>query len=330
MVVGPLKNSLQSALVIMIPACLILFGLSVWTMPPNAAVNKLYPQHIIYNYIDYRLGATWLIQTLNFLVILMGAVAVNFLAINQEVVNKNNYLPAFLYMLFAFSANSNSFIHPALLANLCVLISLYFFMETYRLDHALSALFKAAFFMGLSPFFYTEYLLLFPLCFMMLVILRSFQWRDWGVTLLGFLLPLYLFMGISYLAGKDVWRIFTVFKETVESFQKPSVSEYFYPLLFMIIILVVLTLVSYVSKGFGPKVKTQKTKYILLWLFVLLSINIFIGNDSDFIFIANTIPLSILLADYLAEMKQLKIANTLLFLLLGGIAVIYLHKLSMI
>ena len=330
MVVGPLKNSLQSALVIMIPACLILFGLSIWIMPPEAAVNKLYPQHILYNYIDYRLSSVWLIQSLNFLIILAGAVAVNFLAINQEVVNKNNYLPAFLYMVFAFSANSNSFIHPALLANLCVLIALYFFMDTYRVDNALSALFKAAFFMGLSPFFYTEYLLLFPLCFMMLVILRTFHWREWGVTLLGFLLPLYLFMGLSYLSGKDIWRIFTVFQETVAAFQKPSVSEYFYPFLLMIVVMLVLMVASYLTKGFGPKIKTQKTKYILVWLFVLLGINIFIGNDSDFIFIANTIPLSILLGDYLAEMRQLKISNTLLFLIMAGLAVIYLHDLALI
>lgn len=329
MVVGPLKNSLQSALLVLIPCCLLFFVLSVWAMPSSVPYNKLYPQHILYNYIDFRLHAEWLIQLFNVLIVLAGALMVNFLAIRHEVTGKNNYLPAFLYALFAFSINTNAFVHPALLANLFVLVALHFYLETYRADHALSELFKAAFFMGLAPFFYTNYLLLLPFCFMMLTILRPFQWRDWALSLLAFSLPLYFFMGLSYLVGQDIWRIFSAFRETIGAFQLPVISEYYYPFLAMSLLLFILALAAYLGKGFGSRIKTQKARYVLLWMALLMGINIF-GNDSDFVFITCSIPLSILVGDYLSELRQLKIANTLLFLLLAGYGIIYLHKLSII
>lgn len=330
MVVAPLRNSLQSALITLIAASLACCALSLSTMPSASLFNKLYQQHILYNYLDFRLHATWTIQTFNMLVILLGAALVNLLAIHQEIVAKNNYIPAFLYLLLAFSSAGNDLVHPALVANIFVLLSLYFFMDTYRVDHALSALFKAGFFMGIAPFFYVSDLLLFPLCFIMLSILRPFHWRDWGITLIGFLLPLYLFMSISYLMNKDIWRLFEVFGDAMASFRRPLLSEYGYPFLLMLVLLLLLTLVSYLGRGFGVKIKTQKTKYILLWLLALFIINVFLPDGNGFIFISCTIPFSILMGDYLGDMKQLKIANTLLFLLLGGFAVIYLHRLAII
>ncbi len=330
MVVAPLKNSLQSALITLIAASLACCVLSLSAMPSAGSFNQLYPQHILYNYLDFRLHAAWAIQACNVLVILLGAALVNFLAIQQEIVAKNNYIPAFLYLLLAFSSIGNSLVHPALVANIFVLLSLYFFMDTYRADHALSALFKAGFFMGIAPFFYVSDLLLFPLCFMMLSILRPFHWRDWSITLIGFLLPVYLFMSISYLMNKDIWSLFGVFGDTMRSFGRPLLSEYSDPFLLMLVLLFLLTVVSYLGRGFGAKIKTQKTKYILLWLLALFIINVFLPDSNDFIFVSCTIPLSILIGDYLGEMKQLKIANTLLFLLLGGFAVIYLHRLAII
>lgn len=328
MVVAPLKNSLQSALAVLIVSGIVFCTLSLASTPPAPSLNKLYPQHILYNFIDFRLNSAWLIQVCNIFIILAGAALTSFLSVSQEITGKNNYLPAFLYLLFAFTTTTGSFIHPALLANLFVLASLYYFISTYRVDHALSDLFKGAFFMGLAPFFYTNYLLLLPLCFMMLIILRPFQWRDWAITLLGFLLPLYFFMSMSYLMNEDMWRMLSVFRDTMGSFQRPLVSEYFYPFLFVLLLLLVLAIASYVAGGFGAKIKTQKAKYILLWLTLLLSINVFLNSDSDFLFVSCLVPFSILVGDYLAELRQLKIANTLLFLLIGGFVVIYLHKFS--
>ena len=81
---------------------------------------------------------------------------------------------------------------------------------------------------------------------------------------------------------------------------------------------------------FGGKVKTQKTKYILLWMFALCLLMMFFEQMSDMILLPCIVPLSIIIGDYIAEIKQIKIANTLLVLFFGGFVVIYLHALGMI
>jgi hypothetical protein len=72
------------------------------------------------------------------------------------------------------------------------------------------------------------------------------------------------------------------------------------------------------GKGFGGKIKTQKTKYILLWMFVLCLLMMFFEQMSDMILIPCIVPLSIIIGDYISEIKQIKIANTLLVLFFGG------------
>jgi hypothetical protein len=49
---------------------------------------------------------------------------------------------------------------------------------------------------------------------------------------------------------------------------------------------------------------------------------------SDMILLPCIIPLSIIIGDYISEIKQLKIANTLLVLFLGSFTIIYLHALG--
>lgn len=325
MFVNPLKNSLQSALVILIMSSLAFIGLYLWGAESDLSENLLYPQHLLYNFLDFRLHSFWLIQLINILIILIGAFLVNFIAIQQEIINKNNFIPAFLYMLMGFSETSHALVHPALLANLFVLTGLYYYFKTYRADRALSDIFLASFFIGWAPFFYTNDLTLLILCFISITILRSFYWREWVMVFIGFLLPLYLYMSISYLTNHEMFRILAVFQQTISSFHKPVISEYHYPLLFFIILSMLFSLFSYLRKGFGSKVKTQKFKYILLWMLLFSLMNTVLDSNYDFIFVAATIPLSIIIGDYLAEIKQMKISNTILFLLIAGYLIIYLH-----
>jgi hypothetical protein len=98
----------------------------------------------------------------------------------------------------------------------------------------------------------------------------------------------------------------------------------------MSILLFVFALFHYFGKGFGSKVKTQKTKYIMLWLLGLCVLMAFFEQLPDMLLLSSMIPLSILLGDYIAEIRQLKIANTLLVLFMGTFVLVYLYALGII
>ena len=135
-------------------------------------------------------------------------------------------------------------------------------------------------------------------------------------------------MGISYLNGLGAFTIIDIFKNNMANFQKPVISEYYLVYFIITVFIIVLSIFHYVSKGFGNKIKTIKIKYVIIWLLFLSLIILFYKQTTDMILLPCIIPLSIIMGDYLSEIKQLKIANTLLFLLLCGFIIVYGHAMG--
>jgi hypothetical protein len=329
MIVGPLKSNIQFSIIILLVFCFAAWlGTFGFVHLQTSSIN--YKEHILYSFFFDKILSATVQHIFTLLIILTGAFFTNFLAIEQEITTKTNYLPAFFYILFAFSANTKGLIEPILAANLLVLPALYFLMNSYRQDYALAEFYKSGLFMGLASFFCIHYMVMFPLCFIALIILRPFNWREWVVLLLGLLTPLYLYIGISYLVTDMPFAVFGMLKEATSSVQKPLLSEYYMPLLFISILTILFSLAHYLGKGFGGKVKTKKAKYILIWMLLLSFSILFFEQMSDMILLPCIIPFSILTGDYLSEIKQLKIANTLLVLFIAGFTLIYLHALDII
>ena len=329
MIVGPLKSNIQLSITILLLLCIGLWATTfVFVNESSSVIN--YKEHILYSYFFANNFSVIINQIIILIAILLGAFFLTFLAIEQEITSKTNYLPAFFYILFAFSSNTKSAIEPILTANLFILPSLYFLMNSYRQDNALPEFFKAGLFMGLASFFCIHYIVMFPLSFIAILILRPFNWREWSILLLGLLSPLYIYISICYLTTSDAFAVFAMMKEATSSLQKPLVSEYYIGFIFIIILTFVFALFMNLSKGFGNKVKTKKTKYILIWMLLFCLPMVFFEQMSDMILLPCIIPVSIIIGDYLSEIKQLKIANTLLVLFVGGFSIIYLHALGII
>lgn len=327
MIVGTLKNNIQASiglmLILSIGAWLGTFGFAETV---TSVIN--HKEHILYSFIFESNYLPIIKQIITLITILVGAVMINYLTIEQEISSKTNYLPAFLYLLFSFSVTNKHAVEPILTANIFILIALHYLMNSYRKEHALSDFFKAGLFFGLATFFCIHYMIIFPLSFVALIILRAFNWREWMAVLIGLLTPLYFYVGINYLTTNNPFVVFLMIQEATASIQLPIVSEYYFEFILITILSGVFAIIHYLNKGFGGKVKTQKTKYIILWMLFLCLFMLFFEQMSDMILLPCIIPLSIIIGDYLSAIKQLKIANTLLFLLLCGFFIIYLHSLG--
>lgn len=329
MIVGPLKSNIQLSAIILLLLCVGSWG-GTFSFINISTEHINYKEHILYSFFFGSAFSFFVNQIITLLVVLLGALFVNFLVIEQEITSKTNYLPAFFYILFAFSATTKSVVEPILVANLFILPALYFLINSYRRDYALMEVFKSGIFMGLASFFCIHYIVVFPLMFMALIILRPFNWREWSIMLIGLITPLYLYVSICYLTTNNAFEVFGMIREATSSLQKLIISEYYFAFILMTMLTFIFAIVHYFSKGFGGKVKTQKTKYVLLWMLLLCLLMVFFEQVSDMILLPCIIPLSIFIGDYLSEIKQLKIANTLLVLFLGSFSIIYLHALGII
>src|ERR1700752_3383112 len=102
MIVGPLKNNGQLSVIILSVICVALW-LNTSIFSSGLSIYSNSPEHIAYHFLFNHFPSFWFNQIMKLLVILGGAILLNLLVISQEITQKNNYLPAFFYILFAFS-----------------------------------------------------------------------------------------------------------------------------------------------------------------------------------------------------------------------------------
>lgn len=328
MVVGTLKKGLKGALPVLITFFVIFISFSLFSVKPSLSDDSA---NILYNLLKQSCTGKIQINLINFLALGLGAFLISVYTIKQEVVEKQNYIPAFLYVFLSSITLNSNLIHPSLVANIFILIALIYITDTYREVYVQSQIFNSAFFISLSMFFYINYAFFVFIFFICLVILRPFNWREWLIGVLGLIAPVFIYGCVGYLINYNYYDFFTHLGGLFYYFQKPLISEYFYPLMACLLILLILGAIKHFGKGLGSKIKTQKNMGIIYWLMVLSGIN-FISKNNNYYFplIASVIPISILLSDYFYKIKQLKIANTLFFLLLASGSFLFLMNLNII
>lgn len=326
MVVGVLRNGLKSALPVLIIFSFVVSIISLFSTTNSLSDNSI---NIIYRILTGSIINRVGIVMINILVLVIGAILLSYYSIRQEVVDKQNYLPAFLYLFFGGMTMDCNLLHPSFFANIFIFLFLINITEAYRNEYVLSLVFNAAFFLSLALFFYINYAFFIPLFFICLIILRAFNWREWACGVLGLVAPVFMYACICYLANYDFTEFISYTGLLFYYFQKPLISEFFYPLFFMLIILLIFVVLRHSAVGFGSKIKTQKTTAITYWMIVLTLINFFSKNNNYYFpLIASVIPLSLLLGEYFFSIKKLKVANTLLFLLMTVGSLLFLVKLG--
>ena len=288
--------------------------------------NDSYP-NLFYNYFTATLGNKFLIVFLNFLFIALGTFLISLISVNQEIAEKQNYFPVFLYLILSAASVSPTHLSPQILTNVFILFSVYKLLDTYRRDDILKLIFDAALWLCISSFISISSIIFFPLFFVILFVLRPFYWREWIIAILGFITPIYLYECMAYLSNFNRAYLLHSGYDYFSSFKVPSISEYYLVLTVSLFLLLVVSIINSLNKGFGNTVKKQRTRSILLWFIFFSVVGFFSGGSNGASIIATfSFPLSFFIGDFLYNMKQIKIANTLLTVLLLGVIIIFLAQ----
>jgi hypothetical protein len=318
---GLLNKGLRGSLVLI--GLLFLISLITCYLSPGGLEETHYP-NLFYNYFTQKIDHKLLIILFNFLFIGLGITLVSLISINQEIVDKLNYFPVFLFLLISVVSADPNQITPQIFTNAFVLYAVYKLLDIYRKENVLSQIFEASFWLSVSAFITISSIISFPLFFICLLILRTFHWREWMMALLGFFIPFFIYECMAYLTNFNQWYLVDAVELYFSSMKTPSFSEYFLPFSVSLVILLIISLFYNLMYGFGNTVKKQRTKTIILWFIFLSSFGFFSeGANSSSILLTYAFPLSFFIGDYLYNLKQLKIANTLLsILILCGLVII--------
>jgi hypothetical protein len=325
---GLLNKGFRGSLVLLITVFLLSLILNYLS---SIGLEEDHYPNLFYNYFTQKITGKLTINLLNFLFIGIGVLLVSLISVNQEIVEKQNYFPVFLYLLLSVAGVNPFQITAQVFTNVFVLFSIYKLLDTYRQDYVLRQIFEASFWLSVSAFITISSIISVPLFFIVLLILRPFHWREWFVALLGFFLPMFMYECMAYLSDFTQWYILDATALYFESLKAPSFSEYYLPLSISLFILLVISIFYNLVNGFGNTVKKQRAKSILLWFLFFSTFGFFSGgaNGSNII-LTYAFPLSFFIGDFLYNLKQVKIANTLLAILIFCVIVVFLGQFGMI
>ncbi len=328
MFAGLLNKGIRGSLVLL---CIIFLASAfmLYFAPKSLEFNN-YP-NLFYNYFSQKVTSRLAIVLLNFLFIGLGVLLISLISVNQEVTDKLNYFPVFIYLMLSVASINPQQITPQIFTNVFVLYSIYKLLDTYRKENVLNQLFEAAFWLSISAYITISSIISFPLFFIVLLILRPFYWRDWSIAILGFITPIIICEGIAYLSDFNQWYVFESAVLFLQFLKPPSFSEYYLPLTAFLVITLLIAIFQSFINGFGNTVKKQRTKTILFWFLFFSTFGFFSGGaNSSSIILTYAFPLSFFIGDFLYSLKQTKITNTILVFFLLCLLVIFFGEYNLI
>ena len=137
-----------------------------------------------------------------FVLVFFGAVFINNLAQEYNLVPRNSFVTALLFISLASVFPFLTGFTPAVLVNLLLIPALLMLFRAYHTENASREIFNAAFLTGLSVLILPAVMFFLLLTWATLIIYRIGNIRLWAISLIGFCLPAVYYIAWLYLTDK--------------------------------------------------------------------------------------------------------------------------------
>lgn len=137
-----------------------------------------------------------------FVLVVLQALAVNYLFTRNHLCQKTTFIPAFIYILL-MSCNVQTMTFSSILfSNICLIIALHFFFKCHDKNEGIDEIFQASCFLSLASLFYAPSIFFILWIWGGLIVYKLYKWRSWSMCILGLLTPFLLLTVYYYL--KDI------------------------------------------------------------------------------------------------------------------------------
>ncbi|MEI7801931.1 MAG: DUF6427 family protein [Bacteroidota bacterium] len=138
------------------------------------------------------LNQTLLENCLSILLLFVQALYFNSILDKHKIVDRGNYLGAYIYVVLSCMFRNFLFLSPALIGNLFLLVEIDLLFSVFKKEKASSQIFDLGFFIAASSLFYFPSLAFLLFLFIGMLILRPLKIGEWFVLLIGVLVPYFL------------------------------------------------------------------------------------------------------------------------------------------
>jgi hypothetical protein len=176
----------------------------------HAVLPVSHPSDLLYHWI---LGGVSLVlgksafayQLLATALLYVQALLVNQIAIRHRLFIHQHYLPAFCFVLLSGMNPQFSVFSASLLCNFVLLVALHLLLACRNYQNANTQLFNIGFFVMIGALLQFPAMIIALFAFISLLIIRSFNLREWFVMLTGLVMPLYMLLVLLFCVDKFNW-----------------------------------------------------------------------------------------------------------------------------
>jgi hypothetical protein len=279
------------------------FGASIHPMPLSELIDSLMGSSVV---------VPQLISLAMVLVIASLLVSFN---TGSFFINERTFLPATIYLVLLSLFPYWPVFNPVLPATILFIFAVMRIAGTYRQSGISYNFFDAALLISSGSLLYANLIWFGLIIFAGIFLLRTFNFTEAGVVIIGLITPYALLYGFYYVSGRDLSDL--TMQITTALF-RDSGDYVWSRMLIVTMVFVSLTLlialVHLTSVLKSKKVRSRKIFAILLWILVVsLSVYLFVPSASAELFPLLLIPVSYLLPHFYLSMKRKKIMPELMF-----------------
>ena len=264
----------------------------------------------------------WLNYLVTGLYLSMQAIYLNYIVNKYKLISTSSYVVALLFVLLNSADASFLIFNPIFITNSFILIVLHQLFEIYNKEKVFALSFNTGLLVALATLVYFPAIIVFPLIWFTLIYLKISLWREFIISLFGFMLPLLFYTSycfftdqVNHFMNEAIFNN-ALFLKNGASPHSFSFNVYYY-VLALLLLLAGVNFLNYLNKSI---VKIKKLMVVVLVMCFLLGFSIFInGRDYYAVYLMMTIPLTIMIANYFTEVKRKWLAEVFFLLLLLAI-----------
>ncbi len=310
----------QPALLFLIPVFALLLWLKYLILPqPVDLAFEPHPMPF------YKLLSIWPGQsgTISKLLILV-LVIINGLWLSRLntkfiLTDGRTYLPTFLFLITVSAYQPLQQLNPVVFVCILLTYCVEIMYDSYKKEGLALKFFQAAFLVSLASLFYARSAFMMFIIWAGLSILRSFNWREWAFTIIGFAVPYIFLFSWYYLSGQDLQEkgLYIILNLMPDRNTEPFGTYYliFFGYLLLLLLMASLRMVKIYQ---GLKIYKRKFFRLNFWVFAIsLSVYCLLYSRSvEFIYFL-AVPVSYVLTHYLINQRSRWTGEIMTWLLVG-------------
>lgn len=261
---------------------------------------------------DFSLGYAWLDLLAGIVLISFQVFFLNYIVNEYKLLNANTYLPGLILVTLSCANIFETNFHQILLANTFIIIAFAQLLKLYGITNKLNVLFNAGIAVGLASMVYFPSVIYFLLIWVVLMYMTTPVWRDFAVSLIGFVLPLIYYVTYFFVFKNLSEFVFLTKHSGIFEFSFNDFSIWNKVFLFVLAGLTLVAGFKLLSSAGKSVARVRKILIAVLLYLVISTITLFL-NQFDVIatLILMTIPLSIMLGNFFQHIKKSWLAEML-------------------